>query len=132
MSRAKEVIVIPCSGIGKALGRVSRTATYKVLEERPKNARTLCLALLTVGDDSAGRVVSHTPCIAIDGCPNRCSAKNILASNGRLLAEVMVSEVLRKNKGLKPQGIIELNDDGLKLADLVAKEVIERMDGVVE
>jgi len=132
MSEDAKVVVIPCSGIGKALGKVSRTATYKVIEEKPKIARTLCLALLTVGDKGAGKLVSDTPCIAIDGCPNQCSAKNILASKGKLLAEVMVTDVLKKNRGLKPQGVIELNEDGLKLAGLVAKEVVDKINGMVE
>jgi len=128
----EKVVVIPCSGIGKALGKVSRIAAYKVIEENPKTARTLCLALLTVGDEEAGKLISSTPCIAIDGCPNQCSAKNILASEGKLVAEVMVTDVLRNNRGLKPQGVIELNEDGLKLAGLVAKEVIDKINGMVK
>jgi uncharacterized metal-binding protein len=132
MNEDAKVVVIPCSGIGKALGKVSRTAAYKVIEEKPKTARTLCLALLTVGDEEAGKLISSTPCIAIDGCPNQCSAKNVLMSGGKLLAEVMVTDVLRNNRGLKPQGVIELNEDGLRLADLVAREVVERINGMVK
>ena len=132
MSRAGKVIVIPCSGIGKAVGQVSRIAAYKVVKERPKNARTLCLALLTVGDEEAGKLISNTPCIAIDGCPNQCSAKNIEKSKGKLVAKLMVTDVLKKNRGLKPAGVIELNSDGMKLADLVAKDVAAKIDGKVE
>jgi uncharacterized metal-binding protein len=132
MNEDAKVVVIPCSGIGKAIGRVARTAAYKVIEENPTTARTLCLALLTVGDEGAGKLVSDAPCIAIDGCPNQCSAKNILASKGKLLAEVMVTDVLRRNKGLRPQGVIELNEDGQKLASLVAREVAEKMNGTVK
>jgi uncharacterized metal-binding protein len=84
MSGDEKVVVIPCSGIGKTLGKVSRTAAYKVIEEKPKTARTLCLALLTVGDEEAGKLISSTPCIAIDGCPNQCSAKNVLIDQARL------------------------------------------------
>jgi hypothetical protein len=53
-------------------------------------------------------------------------------SGGKLLAEVMVTDVLRNNRGLKPQGVIELNEDGLRLADLVAREVVERINGMVK
>ena len=131
MSRDEKVVVIPCSGIGKSVGQVSRIAAYRVIEEKPKTARTLCLALLTVGDEEAGRLVSETPCIAVDGCPNQCSAKNIEASRGKLVARIMVTDVLRSHRGLKPEGVIELNSDGLKLADLVAKEVVDKINGMV-
>ena len=48
----KKVIVIPCSGIGKALGSVSREATYEVVESLRKGVtETTCLALITSGDD---------------------------------------------------------------------------------
>ena len=132
MSKDEKTIVIPCSGIGKAVGQVSRIAAYKVVEERPKNARTLCLALLTVGDEEAGKLISSMPCVSIDGCPNQCSAKNIEKSKGRLVAKVMVTDILKKNRSLKPAGVIELNSDGLKLADLVAKDVAAMIDGKVE
>jgi uncharacterized metal-binding protein len=132
MSGAGKTIVIPCSGIGKAVGQVSRIAAYKVIEERPKTARTLCLALLTVGDEEAGKLIMSTPCIAIDGCPNQCSAKNIEKSRGNLVAKVMVTDILKKNRGLKPAGVIELNSDGMKLADLVAKDVATKIDGKVK
>jgi NAD-dependent dihydropyrimidine dehydrogenase PreA subunit/uncharacterized metal-binding protein len=129
--RAK-VIIVPCSGIGKAVGQATRIAAYKIMKDKPKTARTLCLALLTVGDEDARKLVSKTPCISIDGCPNLCAAKNIEASKGKLVAKVMATEVLKNNKGLRPEGIIELNPDGLKLADLVAKEVAAKIDAVVD
>jgi len=131
MSEDAKVIIIPCSGIGKAVGQATRIAAYKALKERPKTARTLCLALITVGDEEARVLISKTPCIAIDGCPNLCAAKNIEVSNGKIVGKVMATEVLRNNKGLRPEGVIELNADGEKLAELVAKEVVAQIDKVV-
>ena len=132
MSKDGITLVIPCSGIGKALGQISRIAAYKVIEEKPEDTRTLCLALLTVGDEEAAKLVSNTPCIAIDGCPNQCSAKNIIATKGKIVAKFMVTDVLKKNRGLKPEGIIELNADGQKLAELMAKEVVDKINGMVK
>ena len=131
MNKVAKVIVIPCSGIGKAVGQATRIAAYKALKKRPKRARTLCLALLTMGDEEARAQISKAPCISIDGCPNLCAAKNIEVSKGRVVAKVMATEVLRNNKGLRPEGVIELNADGEKLAELVAKEVVARINEVV-
>jgi uncharacterized metal-binding protein len=127
----QKVFVIPCSGIGKSLGTVGRTATYKVIEElRPDQTTTTCLALLTVGDKKALKMVRENPCVSIDGCPLQCSKKNIEASKGKLVRSMMVTDILRKHRGLKPEGVIKLNAEGEKLADLLADEVAKEVDTI--
>ena len=119
MSNPK-ILIIPCSGIGKSLGTVSRKATYKIIEElRPDRARTTCLALLTVGDEETLKLVRENPCMSIDGCPAQCASKNIEAAQGRLV-----------RRGLKPEGVIKLNAAGEKLASLLADEVATEIDKV--
>jgi uncharacterized metal-binding protein len=127
-----KVVVVPCSGIGKSLGTVGRVATYKVIERmKPEKTRTVCLALLTMGDDDALRLVRKNPCIAVDGCPAQCSKKNIEASMGKLAHNIVVTDVLRKNRSLKPEGVIELNDQGDKLAEIIAGMVSEKVDQIL-
>jgi uncharacterized metal-binding protein len=128
----RKVVVVPCSGIGKSLGTVGRVATYKVIERmKPEKTRTVCLALLTMGDDDALRLVRKNPCIAVDGCPAQCSKKNIEASKGDLAHNIIVTDVLRKNRSLKPEGVIELNDQGDKLAEIIAGMVSEKVDEIL-
>lgn len=127
-----KVVVVPCSGIGKSLGTVGRVATYKVIERmKPKETRTVCLALLTMGDDDALKLVRENPCITVDGCPAQCSKKNIEASMGKLVHSIIVTDVLRKNRSLKPEGVIELNDQGDKLAEIIAKELSTKADEIL-
>jgi uncharacterized metal-binding protein len=130
--KERKVVIIPCSGIGKSLGTVGRVATYKITDQlRPNNTRTVCLALLTIGDSEAGRLVKENPCISIDGCPAQCSKKNIEASEGNLAYSMMVTDVLRQNRALKPEGIIQLNPQGDKLAEIVAKSIAEKVDEIL-
>jgi uncharacterized metal-binding protein len=127
-----KVVVVPCSGIGKSLGTVGRVATYKVIERmKPEKTRTVCLALLTMGDDDALRLVRKNPCIAVDGCPAQCSKKNIEASKGDLAYNIIVTDVLRKNRSLKPEGVIELNDQGDRLAEIIARALSEKVDEIL-
>lgn len=129
----RKVVVVPCSGIGKSLGTVGRVATYKVIERmRPKETRTVCLALLTMGDDDALRLVRQNPCIAVDGCPAQCSKKNIEASKGNLTHNILVTDVLRANRSLKPEGVIELNKQGDKLAEIIATALSEKVDEILQ
>jgi uncharacterized metal-binding protein len=127
-----KVVIVPCSGIGKSLGTVGRVATYKVIEQmKPEETRTVCLALLTMGDDDALKLVRENPCIAVDGCPAQCSKKNIEASMGKLAHNIVVTDVLRKNRSLKPDGVIELNDQGDKLAEIIARTLSEKVDEIL-
>jgi hypothetical protein len=53
-AKDKPVLVIPCSGIGKAHGLISREAAYIATDElAPGRTDTICLALLVKGDPEA-------------------------------------------------------------------------------
>jgi uncharacterized metal-binding protein len=67
----------------------------------------------------------------VDGCPAQCSKKNIEASKGRLVHSIIVTDFLRKNRNLKPEGVIELNDQGDKLAEVIAEDLSERADEIL-
>jgi len=129
MSKDGKIHVIPCSGIGKALGTVGRTAMYEVVEKlRPDEATTVCLPLLTIGDEAVLELVRNNPCISIDGCPFQCARKNIEASKGKLVASFMVTDVLRENKNLKPEAVIELGPKGLQLSSMLAQKIAKKID----
>ncbi|UCD39472.1 MAG: hypothetical protein JSV87_03400 [Candidatus Bathyarchaeota archaeon] len=131
MSKDGKVFVIPCSGIGKALGTVGRTATYEVVEKlRPNKATTICLPLLTIGDAAILKLTRNNPCISVDGCPLQCARKNIEASKGKLAASFMVTDVLRENRNLKPEAVTELGPQGLKLASILAEKIATQMDEI--
>lgn len=133
MSKNNYVYVIPCSGIGKSLGTVGRKATYKVIDKlHPQHTRTTCLALLTVGDKDTLEEIQEHPCISIDGCPAKCAQKNVEATKGRLVKSFMVTDTLRNHRGLKPEGVIELNPEGEKLATFLAEEVAKTVDEILE
>lgn len=124
-----KVAIVPCSGIGKPYGTVSRVAAYQVTEDdRPERTRLVPLALLVMGDKEYGRFVAESPAITIDGCPQACATKMVQQSGGRIVRECSVVEAFRRHRDLKPQGIAELNEDGEKLAALLAEEI----DAVVD
>jgi uncharacterized metal-binding protein len=130
--KERKVVIIPCSGIGKSLGTVGRVATYKLTDQlRPSDTRTVCLALLTIGDFEARKLVKENLCISVDGCPAQCSKKNVEASEGNLAYSIMVTDVLRQNRDLKPEGVIRLNAQGEKLAEIVAKNIAEKVDEIL-
>ena len=129
----KKVIVIPCSGIGKALGSVSREATYEVVESLRKGVtETTCLALITSGDEETLQLVKTNKCITVDGCPLQCAQKNVKLAGGELAASFRVVDTLKENRNLKPKSVTFLDRDGQELASLLAKQVAEKVDELLK
>ena len=91
------VLVIPCSGIGKVHGLMSREATYLVTDElAPGQTDTLCLALLVKGDSEAVAAVRSHACITIDGCAKACAEKNVAMAGGQVAKAVQVAAGFQK------------------------------------
>ena len=132
MSRDKKVIIVPCSGIGKSYGTVSREAAYEVIEElRPEQAQLVALSKLVLGDDEARLAVTQNPAIAIDGCKLACASKMVEESGGTVAQEYAVLNVYRRYRQFKPRGIAQLNEGGLQLAHALAKEVAASIDDLL-
>jgi uncharacterized metal-binding protein len=124
------VVVVPCSGIGKPFGSVSREAAYDLCEDlRPDSTRLVALAKLVMGELGARELVAKHRAVTIDGCKQMCAAKMVRESSGTVAQEVAVLEVFRRHKDLKPEGIAELNEAGRKLARALAEEVAESLNG---
>ena len=109
----KAMVVVPCSGIGKPFGTVSREAAYELCEDlRPEATRDL--------------ITTH-PAVTIDGCKQMCASKMVKQSGGKVAHEIAVLDVFRRHKDLKPEGIAELNAAGQKLSRVLAEEVAAKL-----
>jgi len=126
-----KVVIVPCSGIGKTYGTVSREAAYVVTEEtRPEKTRLVALSKLVLGDEATRAVVASNPAITIDGCKLACATKMVNESGGTVAKYFAVLDVYRRYKQFKPQGISELNQGGLQLAQALAGEIAVVVDAI--
>ena len=120
------VIIVPCSGIGKSYGAVTRDAAYLVVEElRPDDTQIVPLSLLVLGDEDAQAAVRGAQVITLDGCKLACATVNVGQAGGAAAREFTVLDCYRRHKDMKPQGIAELNAGGLALARALAEEVAQ-------
>jgi len=127
------VIIVPCSGVGKPYGTVSREAAYEITEElRPDQTQLVPLSLLVLGDEATHSTVTRKPAITIDGCKLACATKMVTECGGQVAHDIAVLDVYRRYKQFKPQGIAELNEGGLKLARALAEEVLPMVDQLIE
>ena len=127
----QKIVIVPCSGIGKTYGTVSREAAYEVIEElRPGSSQLVALSKLVLGDENARAAVADNPSITIDGCKLACAAKMVQESGGQVAQDFAVLDVYRRNRRFKPKGIAELNEGGLQLARVLAEEVSIAIDNL--
>ncbi len=127
-----KVAIVPCSGIGKSYGSVAREAAFAVTEELcPAKTRLLPLALLVLGEDEARAMLEESAAITIDGCKLACAAKVVTESRGTVAHKLQVLDVFRRHRDLKPSGIAELDENGKKLARVLAEE-IEKLVGEIQ
>ena len=125
----KSILIIPCSGIGKPFGTISRDATFRVVDNlRKEKTKTDCLSLLVTGDEEAIEQIQRSKCIAVDGCPLECARKNIEIAGGKIAAHFRVMDLLRENRTLKPRQITFLDEDGITLSKILAKKIAEKVD----
>ena len=124
-----KVVIVPCSGIGKTYGTVSREAAYIVVDElRPEETQLVALSKLVLGDEDARQALAEGAAVTIDGCKLACATKMVQESGGTLAQDFAVLDVYRRYRQFKPQGISELNEGGQQLAQALADEVAEVVD----
>ena len=131
--RNQKVVVVPCSGIGKTYGSVSREAAYAVTEDlRPGTTQLVALSLLVLGDEEARAAVAGTPVVTIDGCKLACATQMVQESGGTVVRDFAVLDAYRRHRQFKPQGIAQLNEEGQKLARALAAEVAAVVDDLTQ
>ena len=129
----KKIVVLPCSGIGKAFGEIGRQAVYELIEDlRPDDVATTCLGRLMIDDPEARALMQNKTVITIDGCTQDCARKTVESSGKKVEGALRVIEALKKNRDLKPEGILELGESGFKLVHILARRLNEEVDRLMK
>lgn len=127
------VLVVPCSGIGKVHGLISREAVYQVTDQLvPDQSETFCLALLVTGDPETRDKVQSHQCITVDGCPKLCAKKNVELSGGNVALGVRVYDTLKRHRGAQFGSATSLSDEGWAVAAEIASEIAHTAQQLTE
>ena len=132
MREGRRVVIVPCSGIGKTYGTVSREAAYELVQDlRPDKTELIALSMLVLGDEGTQEMIADSLAITIDGCKLACATKMVAESGGEIAKDIAVLDVYRRYRQFKPRGIAELNEGGLQLSSALAGELAEMVDELV-
>ena len=126
----KKVVVIPCSGIGKPIGTVSRETAYEVMKLRPDIAETVCLAAVTSGDKETIKKIKDNYVITLDGCAKHCAQKNTQAYGKEPDRNYMILKFAAQNPDKKPEGIIDIGKGGSELVKTISEKIVTDIDEI--
>ena len=117
-------LVIPCSGIGKVHGLISREAACRAADgASPGAVNMVCLALLVTGDAETRRKIQQTPCITIDGCPKLCAWKNVELAGGKIAKAIRVYDAMKRHRGADFGTATSLGNEGWTVVEELADDV---------
>lgn len=130
----KKVYVIPCSGIGKVFGTISRETAYIVVNELAKDKANLeCLPLIVKGKKEVIDKLKANKIISIDGCPLKCSYNDIMEAVGKVDAQFMTIDIVKENRDLKPEtSIIPVGENTKILSRKFAEKVALKVEELLE
>jgi uncharacterized metal-binding protein len=127
--KGNKVLVLPCSGIGKAYGEMARQAAYTLIEDfYPDQVITTCLAKLMIGDPDAVNLVKNNTVFTIDGCASDCARKNVESTGKKVDHSVRVINIFKHHKDLRPTGVLDLGEPGFKLVQFLAEDLAKEID----
>ena len=126
---SKKIVVIPCSGIGKAYGEICRQAVYNVVENmRPKNACTTCLARVMIDDPETLNLINNNYVITVEGCTKECSKTNIEKKGKTVDATFRTIDEFKEHHDLKPEGVLKIGEPGMQLANYLSQKIADEVD----
>ncbi|MHA1585071.1 MAG: putative zinc-binding protein [Promethearchaeota archaeon] len=124
----EKILIVPCSGIGKSLGSMTRWAATELHNEIcPELTKQICLAQLVAGDQEPGEIVQEYQAITLDGCPKKCASKLLRQTGGTILNEYLMARFLVKHRELRinTKDVSNPGENAEKLAKIIAKEIYE-------
>jgi uncharacterized metal-binding protein len=135
MSTKPKIGIIACSGENLVGGTLSRAAARIVVEKlRPDKTVILCQPLFMAGGlerhgGAEERDFANThPTITIEGCEEECARIAVDRYSGKPAATIYVEDIINAHPELKPKSKEDLGKDGMKLAEIIAEEIAEKVD----
>ena len=125
MSENNKYAVLPCNGLDKAAGCVSREVALELAEQ--SGSEIICPVLYRVADDRYNRLAAEHPLVVIDGCPTRCASKLATEKGLKVAKKTMVTEEA-KNNGIELGNSLRLDEAGRRLAKTLAAALLKADD----
>jgi glycine cleavage system H protein len=116
------ICILPCNGLDKPMGVITKEVALKVIG-KGSNFKLICPVLLNSGDKTYEELLLNSKIIVINGCITRCPLKLIEERKLKPYNQIMISKMCKKYN-VKPSKSLILDEENIKLAELIADEII--------
>ena len=113
--------ILPCNGLDKGVGQITREAALKLLEKYP-DLEIICPVLLSGDENKYRDSIKEKEIIIIDGCFTRCATKLASEKNAKFKTKIIVSHII-KETGIKPEKSIIPGPEGIKISEKILKKI---------
>lgn len=112
--------ILPCNGLDKCAGAISRELTIKLCENAENEI--LCPVFYRVSEKKYNKIASGRPLLVIDGCQTRCASKLAAEKNLKINKKIIIAEEA-KNHGIELMDNLRITDQEHALIDTLFTEL---------
>jgi len=119
--------VLPCNGLDKCAGVISREIALKLCEN-DKN-EIICPVFARIADAKYNKITAEHPLLVIDGCATRCASKLAAEKGFKVSKKITVAEEA-KNNNIQLNNSLTLRENEKALIEIILKKLVASEDKV--
>ena len=131
MNSRNTYAVLPCNGMDKAAGAVTRQIALDLSVQT--GSEIICPVLYRVADARYNRIAQEHPLLVLDGCGTRCASKLAVEKGLKVAKKLTVTEEAKKNaipladslRGAELAASLRLDEAGLSLAKTIVADLLK-------
>lgn len=125
---SKSYAVLPCNGLDKCAGCVSKEVAVMLSENTA--SEIICPVFYRVADARYNRLAQEKPLLIIDGCATRCASKLAAEKNLKIAEKINITEEAKAND-ISLSNDLHIGENELKLAKIIFDKLIMEQESAV-
>ncbi|MCR6544678.1 putative zinc-binding protein [Dehalobacterium formicoaceticum] len=118
----KKYTVLPCSGMDKTAGSMTREIALRLAEET--KSEVICPVFYRVSDARYNKLAQENPLLVIDGCGTRCASKLAAEKGLKITEKINITEEVKKNL-VEIGSSLRLGEKELHLCALILHDLLQ-------
>ena len=119
---SKTYAVLPCNGLDKCAGGVSKEAAVMLAEN--SDSEIICPVLLHASDARYEKITQEKPLLVIDGCATRCASKLAAEKKLKITEKINITEEAKANGITLGKGL-HIGENEMKLAKIIVDKLTQ-------
>ncbi|MBR0598549.1 putative zinc-binding protein [Sinanaerobacter chloroacetimidivorans] len=124
---SKSYAILPCNGLDKCAGCVSKEVAITLLENT--ESEIICPVFYRVADAKYNKLAQEKPLLVIDGCSTRCASKLAAEKNLKIAEKINVTEEAKDN-GITLSNNLHIGENELKLIKVISEKLTTEQDAI--